>query len=73
MQAAQLREAVVGWSPQDLPCFLTLSWVGFKAGKEGFWGMRKTDDDKRGKITFQNSGHFICMMICIKTQHRFLT
>jgi hypothetical protein len=36
MQAAQLREAVVGWLPHDLPCFLTLSWVGFKAGKEEF-------------------------------------
>jgi hypothetical protein len=70
MQAAQLREAVVGWVPHDLPCFLTLSWVGFKAGKEEFWGMRKTD--KRGKDTFQNSGHFISTVICIKT-HRFLT
>jgi len=55
MQAAQLREVVVGWLPQDLPCFLTLSWVGFKAGKEEFWGMRKTDNDKRGKIRFKTT------------------
>lgn len=37
-QVVPLRQAVVGWLLHSRLCFLSLSWAGFKASEEEFWG-----------------------------------